>query len=119
MTEEKKKNAEVTKLVDSIVNQPPREAVTVEDGKPVFNKVKPYVKPGESEGGLGELLMKHKEDFKQQGTIKVIPAYEMEITAIGVLLRNLAPLDHETRTRVLSYAMQWVDDQRGVKTDER
>lgn len=90
--ENKKKNAEVTKLVESIVNQPPRP--------PQINVPK-YVE---------DLWGK---DLQQPGTVSGVHAYEQEISAIGVLLRNLAPLDHETRTRVLSYAMQWVDDQKG------
>lgn len=96
--ENKKANAEVTKLVDSIVNKPLNPVVNI-----------PEV--GKSDGGLSELLMKHKSEFTA-GTVKFLPAYEREIEAIGVVLRNLAPLDHETRTRVLSYAMQWVDDQK-------
>lgn len=111
MTEEKKKNAEVTKLVESIVSQPPKQPVTVADG--ALGDIPGTYRAPKSDGGLEQLLEKHKEDFKQPGTIKVVPPYECEIAAIGVLLRNLAPLDHETRTRVLSYAMQWVDDQKG------
>lgn len=98
--ENKKANAEVTKLVDSIVNQPPKPAVVDQD----LSKLKP------------DQVVSLKEELifaTQPGTTVMVPAYEQEISAIGVLLRNLAPLDHETRTRVLSYAMQWVDDQKG------
>ncbi len=116
-------------IADDIINKEPRRVgmleasggkIEMSDGSTVVGSVGfgPSRFPE-----LEELARKAKAEAQENGIIgfqslglkqvpedKLLAAYDKEINAIGIILKTLAPLHIDEATRVINYAIMYVQD---------